>query len=269
MVFAVQGHLDRAKHLIEQADEVSLQYAALELRYALEKVAYQKLKLRLAAFPVEELSKWQPKKVIDTLMAFVDPHLDQDSTISIRPDEGGEWSQLGKTMGVGPREIGKHWNKLSSFLHAKMPKTKGESLSTFSLEKRHAEYLTEVSNYVQALTASQFDAYFTVTCEIECHLCKQKTVYTERQIISNEIIKCGTPSCGCLFEVKIENKQFYWKPFQYHFDCSKCGERQFIDAHKLHAIPYNEKHELKCSCGARYLIRWNLEYSAIDEVAQK
>ena len=47
MVYATEGHVQRADEHIECGDVDRLRYACLELRLALERIAYQKLQLRL------------------------------------------------------------------------------------------------------------------------------------------------------------------------------------------------------------------------------
>ena len=57
MSFHIRPHLDRARSLIDAAghDPHSLVYAALELRLGLERVCYEKLKLRLGYVSAAEL----------------------------------------------------------------------------------------------------------------------------------------------------------------------------------------------------------------------
>ncbi|MGE0278108.1 MAG: hypothetical protein AB7R40_22160, partial [Nitrospiraceae bacterium] len=87
MVYQLKPHLARAQNLINAGDPASLQYAALELRLALERYAYRKLSMRLASVPHEELRKWQPKRVIETLMELVEPDIDQSKSYSVSPED--------------------------------------------------------------------------------------------------------------------------------------------------------------------------------------
>lgn len=54
MVFQTKPHIQRARGHIDSGDADRLFYACLELRYALERIAYQKLRLRLDKITIEE-----------------------------------------------------------------------------------------------------------------------------------------------------------------------------------------------------------------------
>lgn len=86
MVFQTEPHIQRARAHIASGEKDRLAYACLELRYALERIAYQKLQLRLDKITVEEIGAWQPRRAMDRLMELVDEHLTKDSTLSVAPE---------------------------------------------------------------------------------------------------------------------------------------------------------------------------------------
>jgi len=134
MVFQVEPHLGRARELLESRESKHLRYACLELRCALERIAYQKLKLRLDRVSIDEIARWQPKQAMERLMELVDEHLDKDATFRMAPEDSNgtakddAFTTMGTVAGIKPRDIGKHWQKLGSYLHARMPKTKNEHI---------------------------------------------------------------------------------------------------------------------------------------------
>ena len=64
MVFQTEPHIERAHEHIDSGNSDRLAYACLELRYALERIAYQKLQLRLDKITIEEIGAWQPRRAI-------------------------------------------------------------------------------------------------------------------------------------------------------------------------------------------------------------
>ena len=65
MVYQTEPHTERAREHLESDDYNRLIYACLELRFALERIAYQKLPLRLDKITIEEIRAWQPRRAMD------------------------------------------------------------------------------------------------------------------------------------------------------------------------------------------------------------
>jgi hypothetical protein len=131
MVYGTDSNTQLAREHLAHGDAPRLRYACLELRLAIERIAYQKLQLRLGDISIEEVAAWQPKRVMDVLMELVDPALDQDSMLSVAKEGSDgqpveDFAPLGTTKGVNPKDLGKHWQKLGFYLHVSMPKKKGE-----------------------------------------------------------------------------------------------------------------------------------------------
>jgi hypothetical protein len=130
MVFQIEPHMTRAHQLMSSGDAYQLQYACLELRFALERIAYQTLQLRLDKITADEIGAWQPRRAMERLMELADPHLTRSSILRFAPqaetgEVTGEFRIIAQRKGIDPRGIGKHWQKLSSFLHIPGPKAKG------------------------------------------------------------------------------------------------------------------------------------------------
>lgn len=82
MDFHKRSCFKRAKELLIQESEESLRYACLELRYCIESIAYEYLKLNEKRVPEDVLGTWQPKKVMEILLQY-DPDIDQDYTLKL------------------------------------------------------------------------------------------------------------------------------------------------------------------------------------------
>src|SRR5262245_481600 len=76
----------RARALLAEGAEPHVRYACLELRFAIEYLAYSYLDVYGAEISDAALEKWQPRRVIDEMRA-IDPHADEPATISIGLEE--------------------------------------------------------------------------------------------------------------------------------------------------------------------------------------
>jgi hypothetical protein len=68
-----RAHVARATELLDKADDALLPYAALELRMAMEAIAYGKLRAFATRIPTSVLDKWQPPQAMRALLEF-EPH---------------------------------------------------------------------------------------------------------------------------------------------------------------------------------------------------
>ncbi len=269
MVFQTDANLERAKALTTAGDEASLQYAALELRIALEKIAYSKLQMRLSGVPHDELRKWQPKRVIDMLMQLVDPEIDRDISLRISPEDAEgrptTWHHLGNTKGVSPRNIGAYWQKLGALLHARMPKTKEDDIPPFSVSPSSAQFLSDVADYIADTTASQFDAHFSNDVNFECIKCAGPIARNIKTLRQDEIVTCANPSCGFMYRTIREKDEFTFHPIQYKLECANCERTLYIDGNRVLGLDYHERLNTQCECGSEYTVGWKVHYSPVRE----
>ena len=235
MVFRTEPYIERAREHLKSENTHRLRYACLELRYALEHIAYHKLQQRLDKVSIEEIAAWQPKRVMDILMELVDEHLDQDFTLQIAEEiepgvvlENG-FSTLGKVKGISPHQLGKHWHKIGSHLHVKMPNKKGErpiepDASVLKL------YLEEVVKYVEEITATRFDAHLSINTTFECGKCNQKIVRNRKLLKHGTVIQCQNPDCNASYIAGVENDEITVDLNQIWIDCKNCKKSTYFDA---------------------------------------
>ena len=128
MVANVKPFVDRARKFLESEEPSDLFHTALELRFAIEEIAYDKLKLRLKYTAPQDIDKWQPDRVIQQLQDLVDPKINLDTNWSFKPEQGpGSDTNptfMGTSKGIGFKDIRKRWQKLGSYLHRPNPKRK-------------------------------------------------------------------------------------------------------------------------------------------------
>lgn len=272
MLFNTQTNLDKARELINSDDEKQLYYACLELRYALEKIAYHKLRLRLDKITIEEIAAWQPRRALDRLMELVDENLDQDSILRMGPEEEfgvappvDKFVTVGQTKGINPKEIGKHWQKLGSHLHISMPNSKHEQPEKPSSDNLKT-YLKEVVNYIEKLCSSNFDAHFSQNVTTKCSKCEQSIIRNAKLLNEGDIVQCQNNECPASYIVHKEKDEFIFEPFFMSLDCNKCGEKTYYHANIFLKIPYTSDFLTKChNCQSIHKVRWSLEYALLEQ----
>ena len=182
----------------------------------------------------------------------------------VAPEDG--YLTVGATKGVSPREIGKHWQKISSYLHVRMPKTKGDK-SREPDEAKLRLYLHEVIEYVEEVTKTSFDSHFSLNVTFTCKQCNQSVVRNRALLKDGDVVQCQNPNCIASFITNIENENFNFELYQIPIHCKECGENGYVDANEFRMMKTDEGKYYVCNvCGARYLVRWLLKYALDPEV---
>ena len=75
--------IETVEGLLAQSSAQATTYAALECRLAIEKVCYERLKIAHDYIAHDDLRRWQPRDVVETLIAEVDGRIDSGFTLSI------------------------------------------------------------------------------------------------------------------------------------------------------------------------------------------
>ncbi|MGF1629177.1 MAG: hypothetical protein ACFCUT_06870 [Kiloniellaceae bacterium] len=272
MVFSTEPHVDRAKKLVESGDAAELHYACLELRFALERFTYQKLQQRLDKITIEEIGAWQPRRAMERLIELVDEHLTGDSVFRVavekvpgREADEEDFVTVGSTKGVNPKDIGKHWQKLGSFLHATMPKHKGERPRPPD-EHKLRSYLQEVIQYTEDITSTGFDAFFSQNVTFQCDKCGQSIVRNHTLLKEGDVVQCQNPACEESFVVHREGEEFRFKGHVFNFDCPSCERRNYIAANKLLKLDHDKRHRISCvSCGQSFSGHWVMALEPVDK----
>lgn len=270
MVYATEGHVQRADEHIECGDVERLRCACLELRLALERIAYQKLQLRLDDIAIEEIRGWQPKRVMDALMELVDPALDQDAKLSVGQRPGGGdpetdvFTAVGLSKGVHPKKLGKYCHKLGSFLHMSMPSKKGERPKAPDVAKL-SEFLREVIAYVEEITSTGFDAHFSEKVTLNCSACQQLTVRNRKLLKEHDIVQCQNPACKSSYKTAKDGEQFVFEHYTIDMPCKRCDKTMRFVANELLELPHNHTVVVRCECNARHQVSWAPQYGLLED----
>lgn len=94
-----RDHAKRAGELISSGIDTDLRYAALELRMAMEVIAYEKLRFYAARLPAAVLETWQPPQAIKLLLEL-EPEALYDKQFRIA-EQHSEGSETGRVIFAG------------------------------------------------------------------------------------------------------------------------------------------------------------------------
>jgi hypothetical protein len=115
-------HADKARVILDNPTDADVPYAALELRKAIEAIAYERMLSYRNDISNEKLKTWQPHKVLD-IVAAIDPGTRYKVVISAELVDGsGEFTPLFAETPLNNNTVRKYYHALGSYLH--MPTVK-------------------------------------------------------------------------------------------------------------------------------------------------
>lgn len=269
MVAYVTPFVDRAKEFLKSEELEDLYHAALELRFAIEEIAYEKLKLRDKNLAPDEIDKWQPGRVIQQLQDLVDPTIGSDAQLFIKPEQGPgseeEPKFVGASKGINFKEVSRHWQKLGSYLHRQKP-VKGEKVGpTGSDPKAVKAYLEEVKAYVEELTSTSFDGFFSQNVTFKCFYCGTPILRTESSLEDKQIIRCYSQECSKELLILQEGKGWSITPNNINFPCKKCEAPLELNTADLQRVPKEFPVSVAAivacdKCETEHQVSWSLRY---------
>ena len=239
---------DRARELVERGDAISLRYAALELRFCLEAITYEKLRASSSQLPASVIKKWQPPQAVKALLEY-EPNADQGFALYVGiQEEYGKPSAnmrfIGEHKTFKLEWLRKHYHKLGSLLH--FPKATSDQVSQI------ADYLKEVLSDVQeVMSGTILGGPLGKTFNFECATCHDVVVCSKHRIETTHEVQCLNPACGSLYFAEItESSEAHFQLKVTEFSCGKCSSKIPVE-NRLLDIGYN----FKCtSCGMDHRI---------------
>lgn len=235
-------HLERAKELFAAGDPDSLRYCSLELRFCLEILAYEQVELHEKELPEEVFRVWQPKRVIEELLAF-DPDVEKDYTVSggFEGPAGETPKQmivLGDHKALTRKLISKPYHKLGNFLHAPTIAQLRGTKPASDLKAAISTILPEV----EVLCSSTVNSNLGVFISFDCQDCKQKIVRNLSSLSPETIVTCTKSDCGATHRVSgLETSTPSFQLVQEEFECPACSTKNFLSKHRF-------RHGLTITC---------------------
>ncbi|MES0174441.1 hypothetical protein [Mesorhizobium sp. M0006] len=166
-------YLASAKAELASSDNRRLKYAALDLRFAVEALTFDRATAYKSEMPPAEFETWQPRKLM-ALLLEIDPSADKDSTIAVGIEEtygvlAPVMQSLGTESVFNLALLKKHYDALGNYLH--VPTLRQMQNAPPSLDKLRERCL-EIAGYVEKVLASPvLNATFGNFATIECQNC--------------------------------------------------------------------------------------------------
>jgi hypothetical protein len=261
--------IDCINNLLAEDTEASITYAALEARLALEKVCYDRLRQRHDYISHDQLKKWQPGAVVNTLMNEVDPHVAQTFTLSISKNpaqpgikpEDEEYVPVGTEVGFDPKYIAKLWNALAGLaLHVRLPKNQQDYIPSYGNKVEIVNKVTEVVAELERLaTGTISSSGFGKVVSFDCN-CGEKNKRRVAVLREGQLVSCINPDCPESWQVsKDENGEFWFETKAVPVDCGNCGQENLMRHRHIMAMKTNERILMHCRhCNAEHYIQWRL-----------
>jgi hypothetical protein len=232
-------HVRNAKRLLQQNDEDYFRYAALELRLAIEAIAYEKLRLYAPRLPGSVLDKWQPPQAFRALEEY-EPRSIHSFRLRIAKEiepgvPGPEWHELGEHRSFDLRWLRKTYNKLGGLIHKKAPSYSGNSeLSSIRDPKVLRAELEAILTEVDRVASSTIDGTLAEVFEFQCTVCDAPIIRSADGARQTQRCDCIQADCGAQHHVHFdEGGDAYLLLIATSFECLKCNETVPIENRKL------------------------------------
>lgn len=197
-LYGITPYLERATTLLARGDDTSIRYAALELRYAHEAVAFRQLKQYGSEFPGKLVGEWKADQILRLLASF-DPLSDMSGELAIAPvaAEGEmptEWLTLGSTQAIGWKKFRKYYNKLGSFLHLPTPKADGTPSAKAIPPDSFGAMIEDLQRLTEASVILAMKAIVSAKCR-----CGGMVYAGQSDFDNGEQVVCGNRLCNAFY----------------------------------------------------------------------
>lgn len=227
---------EKAKLLIAEGTAASLRYAALELRYCMEAITYEKLEASARHIPPYILETWQPPQAVKMLLEH-EPKADKGFVLfaGIEKEYGkpsDEMQFVGEHKAFNLGWLRKHYNKVGNYLHYSHRSKSNNQESVDSIKKYLQVVCDEVEEVLKGdILGGWLDQVFEHTCE----KCQQAIVVGKHTLEKTSHIICQNPNCKAEYFAQVEDEgrkvRFTLKVTR--FDCAMCKAEIPIENRRL------------------------------------
>lgn len=216
--------LERARKELASNNNERLQYAALELRMAIEALTYDRAQAYAEELSPEDYSTWQPRNLLKVLLE-IDPHANSDRVIHIGlEDQPGEPAKhmtlLGEDKPLKLAVIKKHYDALGNFLHIPTIQQIQDNAvpSSEKIRQRCEDLAAEIEKSLAATIHN-----FTVGqhSEMPCLRCGK---LVRRRLRDKEPVEATCFPCGAKYTLTINSDKIQWAAQVQYAPCPKCNE---------------------------------------------
>ena len=223
--------IGRAEALLAAGGNDQLRYAALELRFAMEALTYDRAQAYAKEIPPEEMATWQPEKVMKVLLE-IEPTADRSYTlrVGVEPCPGGTPERM-HTVGTdtvfGLADLKKHYHAVGSVLHTPTMQQM-EQAKPLDIAKLRARLQTIAQDLTESLDSPVRNATLGSFAIMTCQRCT-KTI-RKRLPIGQESVVATCFSCGASYQVSLlGDGKVWWEPQLGEIACATEGCNEVIE----------------------------------------
>lgn len=221
-----RAHVVAARALLDSGDNVSLPYAALELRMAMEAIAYEKLRAYASRLPEEAFARWQAPQAIKALLEF-EPHANREKRVAFGTQDGpGEpaaaMSVLGETRSFDLTWLRSAYNTLGSLLHLPTPRKASTLTDPASIAKSRG-LLERIYTEVARVANATLEGGMAEVVYFNCARCDKTVVSNAEAVRSTRRAVCLSPSCSAVHVAEINTEdEFTFLLDAVYTECPEC-----------------------------------------------
>lgn len=270
----LESTISQIEKLLDENTEASVTYAALECRLAIERICYERLRIAHDYISHDDLKKWQPKDIVQTLINEVD--VNTAETVSIyfsrepmpkgsppptREDyEAKEWLPIGTQVGFKPNKLGKLWNGLAKLaLHIEVPNSKDETIKQYGdvqkIKEKVKQALAEIRRISKGtMVSSGFGQEVSFPCR-----CGSKNKRRLELLKDGQTISCINPDCDESYDYVQSDMCFERRTIE--VICRSCGASIDIPKRKIEKLKTDQYIYFDCDgegCGETICVAWRL-----------
>lgn len=230
-------YLKRSEEQLGSGDDERLNYAALELRMAMEALTYDRALAYKDEFPQDEYETWQPRKVMMVLLD-IDPTADKDSSLAVGEEEeygvpAPVMTSLGSEKVLNMAALRRHYDALGSYLHVQsMKQVRAGKARNFGKMRSRCE---EIAAFVgEVLSSPVFNVTFGNFATLDCMECGKPI--RKRLPHGQSEVRAKCYECRASYTlVDKGNDQVEWKPHHREVGCanSSCEGKIIVWHHEM------------------------------------
>lgn len=269
-MIGLRSRISQIEKLIEEGDDASITYAALECRLAIEGICYERLRVAHDYISHDDLKKWAPRDIVRILIQEVDSKAATSFTLSVSrspiPDGAGETAleqhhneefiAIGEHVGFDPQKLGALWNALANLaLHISLPVTKADRIQHYGdstkIRKKVIEALAEIKRInTGTLIWTGFGKDVSFVC-----LCGAKNRRRLELLNDGQTVSCIDPNCDETYSFVKSDLSFGRRVFD--ITCKTCNTQREVPKKMFEKTPIDKHIYFSCEgCGETIYLAW-------------
>jgi hypothetical protein len=261
-MFWLKPYTDKIRAHLNTGDAVSLTYAALESRLALERVCYERLRISHKYISADDLRTWKPQYVVQTVMEMVDPKIATEWQLQMGSEPGDNppnYVSLGTQKGFDPKYINQLWQAMSSFLHCDVPRSSDHTIGHYRTADKMKPKIEEVLRELDRISeGSIMGAMVFEHVSFECG-CGQTNRRATVTLQHDAIVNCIREGCREQYRVEKTGDEFQFERRMQKVTCHNCGAAQRLPHREIHELKKDERAWFHCSeCKEENTFMWRL-----------